>query len=56
MQAEKPKIFLLLIWKKVYKESVRDEHSVLYRVRKDSIWGANEAKHHACLREQTEST
>ena len=22
----------------------------------DSIWGANEAKHHACLREQTEST
>ena len=23
---------------------------------KDSIWGANESKHHACLREQTEST
>ena len=22
----------------------------------EPIWGANEAKHHACLREQTEST
>ena len=56
---------LSLIIKPKYFLNPNECHSLCVEIRasiwvfsgpKDSIWGANESKHHACLREQTEST